>query len=436
MTAIGDLVEAAIEGLGARGDGIAQLDGRRLFVPFAAPGDRLLVRIEAEDRDGLRGVAVERLADGPGRQAPLCRHFGDCGGCTAQHLDDATYAAWKSAVLHDALVHRGLDAAVVAPLHHVAPGTRRRARLKARRLPDGVALGFFAPLSHRVVDLAECPVLAPPLVAVLPALRDALAGLLAVGATADAAVTASETGVDLVLGLSQAADRTLLARAATLAEAADLARVSIRRVGTGRQPTGPAELAAQRRKVQVGFSGVTVDLPPDAFLQPTAEGERFLAAAVTAAIGNARRVADLYCGCGAFALSLLGQGRHVRAADSAADHVTALEAAARRSGFGAQLRSEARDLSRRPLIGDDLSGLEAVVLDPPRPGAPQQAKALATSAVPTIAYVSCNPASFARDARVLIDGGYRLESVQPLDQFVFSPHLELVGVFRKQRQRR
>jgi 23S rRNA (uracil1939-C5)-methyltransferase len=435
MTAVGDIVEIGIDAIGARGDGVATLDGRRLFIPFAAPGDRLRVRIESEDKDGLRGAIVDRLAAGAGRRAPLCRHFGECGGCVAQHLDDPAYADWKSAVLRDALIRRGIETAIAA-LHRIPPGTRRRARLKARRRPDGVALGFFAPLSHRVVDLDECPVLVPPLAAILPALRDALAGLLTMGATADVAVTASETGVDLVLDLPQRADSALLARAAQLAEAADLARVSVRRSGAGRQPAGLPEPAAQRRRVQVRFGGVPVDLPPDAFLQPTEDGERFLASAVLEVLGESRRVADLYCGCGAFALPLLETGRQVRAADSAADHVAALDAAARRAGFGAQLRAEARDLDRRPLLGDDLAGLDAVVLDPPRPGAPQQAKALAVSAVPTVVYVSCNPASFARDARVLIDGGYSLESVRPLDQFVFSPHLELVGVFRRQRRRR
>lgn len=436
MSVIGDLVDTVVETLGARGDGVAPLNGRRLFVPYAVPGDRLRVRIEGEDRDGLRGAIVDRLADGPSRQVPLCRHFGDCGGCVAQHLDDRTYAEWKAAVLREALLHRGLDGSVGGPLHRIAPGTRRRARLKARRLPAGVALGFFAPLSHRVVDLAECPVLAPPLIAIMPALREALAGLLAPDASADIAVTASATGVDLVLGLPRGIDSALIARAAALAEAADLARVSIRRVGTGRQPVGPAEPAATRRKVQVSFGGIAVDLPPDAFLQPTAEGEQFLAEAVTAGVGDARWVADLYCGCGAFSLPLLAKARQVRAADSAADHVAALGGAARRAGFGAQLRAETRDLGRRPLLGEELAGLDAVVLDPPRPGAPQQAKALAGSAVPTVVYVSCNSASFARDARVLVDGGYRLESIRPLDQFVFSPHLELVGVFRKARRRR
>jgi 23S rRNA (uracil1939-C5)-methyltransferase len=435
MTAIGDIVEIGIDAIGARGDGVATLDGRRLFVPFAAPGDRLRVRVEADDKDGLRGAIVDRLADGPERRAPLCRHFGDCGGCVAQHLDDSAYVDWKGAVLRDALVRRGIETSI-APLHRISLGTRRRARLKAKRRPDGVALGFFASLSHRVVDLDECPVLVPSLVAILPALRESLAGLLTMGATAEAAITASETGIDLVLDLPQRTDSALLARAAQLAAVVDLARVSFRPMSARRQPGGPLEPAAQRRKVQVRFGGVPVDLPPDAFLQPTEDGERFLSSSVLRSVGESRRVADLYCGCGAFALPLLAAGRQVRAADSAADHVAALDAAARRAGFGAQLRAEARDLGRRPLLGDDLAGLDAVVIDPPRPGAPQQAKALAASAVPTIVYVSCNPASFARDARVLIDGGYSLESVRPLDQFVFSPHLELVGVFRRQRRRR
>lgn len=432
----GDTVDVTIDTLGARGDGIARHDGTRLFVAYAAPGDRVRVRIDSGDKDGLRATILERLSDGPGRQGPLCRHFGDCGGCVAQHLNDTIYEPWKTAAVRDALTHRGLDPTVVRPLHRLAPGTRRRARLKARRTESGVLLGFFAPASHRVIDLTECPVMVPPLVRLLAPLRAALGDLLALNGTGDAAMTASETGIDLVLGMGRAPGRAQIAHAVALAEAADLARVSFRQTGGGHGADAPAEPVAQRRPVQVRFGEIAVDLPPDAFLQPTADGERFLADAVAAAVGGAMRIVDLYSGCGAFALRVLAAGARVRAIDSAADHVRALEAAARRSGLGAQLNAETRDLSRRPLAGEELVAVGAVVLDPPRPGAPQQAKALAASGVPVVAYVSCNPASFARDARTLVDGGYGLESVQPLDQFVFSPHVELVGVFRKERKRR
>jgi 23S rRNA (uracil1939-C5)-methyltransferase len=436
MGAAGDMVEVEIAALGARGDGIAERDGQRLFVPFSVPGDRLRVRIGDAEGDGLRATIVERLADGSGRRAPVCRHFASCGGCVAQHLGDAAYGAWKTGMAADALARCGFDRGLVAPLRRIAPGTRRRARLKARRAAEGVSLGFFAPASHRVVDLAECPVLAPPLVALLPALRAALGGVLGAGEGCEAAVTLTATGIDLVLALGRPANTALRSRLAAFAEAADLARLSVRQTGRRGGPAPPAEPVAARRPVQVSFGAVPVDLPPDAFLQPTAEGERFLAAAVVEALAGRKRVADLFSGCGAFALPLLAAGCHVHAADSAGDHVLALEGAARRAGLGAQLAAGVRDLARRPLAVADLAGLGGMVLDPPRPGAPAQARALAESPVPVVVYVSCNPASFARDARTLADGGYALEAVTPLDQFVFSPHLELVGIFTKEAGKR
>jgi len=192
-----------------------------------------------------------------------------------------------------------------------------------------------------------------------------------------------------------------------------------------------AEPVIRRRAATIRFGPVAVEPPPDAFLQPTEDGEAALLARIEQALKGAGRVADLYAGCGAFALPLAAAGQHVLAIDSAADHIAALDAAARGAGLGPFVVAEPRDLHRRPLAGRELSELEGVVLDPPRAGAASQAAALAESDVPVIAYASCNPRSFAHDARVLCDGGYRLESVTPVDQFLFTPHVELVGVFHR-----
>jgi 23S rRNA (uracil1939-C5)-methyltransferase len=222
----------------------------------------------------------------------------------------------------------------------------------------------------------------------------------------------------------------LAAREASIefAEAADLARLSWRPAG---RDAGAAEPVIQRRVPRIAFGGVSAIPPPDAFLQPTAAAEAMLREAVTGALADARRVADLYAGCGAFALPIAHEGRHVLAIDSAADHIAALTGAARAGKFGERVTAETRNLERRPLAAAELARFDAVILDPPRGGAEAQAKALADSDVPVIAYVSCHAANFARDARILVDGGYTLERVDPVDQFLYTPHLELVGVFRK-----
>ncbi len=428
------LLEVEIAALGGSGDGIAETPRGRVFVPFSAPGDRLQVRLEkgrGKSR-AFRAAIVARLEDGPDRKAPECRHFGDCGGCALQHLTEAAYESWKAGRVREALSRQKLDPGVVAALRRIAPAARRRVGLKAELRGKGaVALGFFAAASHRIVDIAECPVMAPAICDLLPDLRRLFGEILAPGARAEAAVTLAETGLDVVLRLAHAPDMEALERLAGFAEDADLARLSWQALRpAGRDAPAPEPVAA-RRPVQAVFSGVPVDLPPDAFVQPSVDGERLLSATIAAALSGAGRVVDLYAGCGTFTFALAAAGAHVRAFEAADDHAAALAAAARRAGLDGQVTVARRDLVRRPLSAAELGDAEAVVLDPPRPGAAAQIGVLAGARVPLIAYVSCNPVSFARDARTLVDGGYRLESVMPVDQFQFSPHVELVALFRK-----
>jgi 23S rRNA (uracil1939-C5)-methyltransferase len=344
----------------------------------------------------------------------LCRHFGVCGGCVSQDLDPSGYLAGKLALVVDALAREGLDTSVVAELVSVAPGTRRAARFGAR---NGV-VGFTVGGSNELFDVMECPVLRPEIVAALPALR-----AMAPKGFADMPVTLSDTGLDVVL---RTADEPGLARRqdwAARARAAGFARVSWQRAGRDRRHVaGPPEPIAALRPVRMGFSGVPVDLPPAAFLQPTAEGEALLVREVVAALDGAKRVADLYAGCGPFAFAL---HRAVHAYEGDAAMSAAVTAAANRAQRN--VKAETRDLTKRPLLAQELDRFDGMVLDPPRAGAAPQARELAKSKVPTIAYVSCNPQSFARDARVLVDGGYRLMRVVPLDQFLWSPHVELAA---------
>ncbi len=436
----GPTAEVEITSLGVRGDGIADSEHGRLYVPYAVPGDRAIVRIGAAKADGFQAAIIKMLDAGPGRVDPPCRHFRTCGGCTLQHVKDTLYRDWKRGLVSGALTRRGLDPDCVAPLLTVQPGSRRRVRLSARATKGGVRLGFFEPASHRVVDIEECRVVTPEITDLLVPLRGLLGELLPTGAASHVALTLTDSGLDVVLGLAAAPDAAVLERLVIFAGEHDLARLSWSLVAGSRRQGGdlnPPTPACTRRAVAMDFSGIKVELPPNGFTQPTADGAALLVAKVKDAVAGAGRVADLYAGCGAFAFALAGDstdaagGVRVKAAEGDTLLVTALNDAARLGGLGEFVTAEVRDLSRRPLMADELKGLDAVVLDPPRGGAGPQAKQLAEASVPLIAYVSCNPASFAQDARVLVDGGYKLEIVTPLDQFHFTPHVELVAVFRR-----
>lgn len=412
------VTEVEITALGSRGDGIGHAEGTTLFVPYAAPGDRLKVRIQGEREGGYSACILERLVNGPDRAEPPCIHFGDCGGCAAQHIGRETYLTWKQGLLREALDRRSVDAAL-APMIAIPPGTRRRAVFVAERRASNVILGFNAMGSSRVVDLSICHLLLPALVALLAPLRAALASVLRAGETADVSVTMSDSGIDLWLRnkrpLALEQRQTLVA----LAERLDLARLSA---------GGDAGPVALRRQPRMIFSGTPVNLPPDAFLQPSAGGEATLIKLAGDALAGRKRIADLYAGCGTFSFAL-ASGRRLHAVEGHAGSLAALAAAARASG--GRITSERRDLAREPLGAIELNKFDAVVFDPPRAGAKEQAQQIARSKLDCVVGVSCNPTSFARDARILIDAGFQLKQVTPVDQFPWSAHLELVGVFSR-----
>ena len=363
---------------------------------------------------------------------PACRHFGTCGGCALQHLTREDYRAGKRALVVDALAGQQLDTGCTAELVSVPPATRRIARFGARAERGAITLGFTERAGKNLIDVAECPVLLPAIVAALPALRALAAIVLKPDAFADIPVTFTASGLDVVLRTAREPGGAQRAMLADLARAHGLARLSWQQAGRDRRHVGgPPEPIAVFKTAQMIFSGVPVDLPPAAFLQPTAEGEDILTRETLAALFGKKRVADLYAGCGPFTLALAKSGVHVRAVEMDAAMTAALDAAARRAELGPMVATETRDLVRRPLQKSELDKFDGVVLDPPRPGAANQVRELAASKVPVIVYASCNPQSFAADARVLVDGGYTMERVLPLDQFLWSPHVELVAVFRR-----
>jgi 23S rRNA (uracil1939-C5)-methyltransferase len=417
-----ELVELLVERLGAQGDGIGQYRGSPVFLPFTVPGDRIRARLGIQRGGGREGQTVEWLERGNGRAEPPCRHFGRCGSCALQHLDQPSYREIKLGALRSSLERVRIDPSLVQPLRLV-PAARRRARLglvrpRDPRLP--ARIGFRARFRHDLVDLAQCVVLEPPLFRLVGKLRLAAGELLAPGMTAEVTLTRTDSGVDLLLEVAERPGLAALDALARLAGHYDLARI------VWRVPSDEI-LVVERRPVRVLLSGVAVPYPPGAFLQASAAAETILVEEVLAGIGPRRPVLDLYAGLGAFTFASASCGG-VHAVEGDQRVVTALtRAAAGRRG----ITVERRDLAVYPLPPEALTTYAAAVFDPPRAGALRQTRALAVSAIPTVVAVSCNPATFARDAAQLIAGGFCLERVVPVDQFVWTPHLELVAVFRR-----
>jgi 23S rRNA (uracil1939-C5)-methyltransferase len=409
-------VELVIEGMGGEGDGVA---AGPIFAPFTLPGERVRVQGAGERRELLDVLAPSR-----DRVQPPCPHFFACGGCALQHWADSPYLAWKVERLVQTLARQRLEAEIL-PAVAVAPHTRRRVTLHARRgTREAARLGYKRRRSWDLVEIEVCPIADPAIEAALPALRRLAAPLFEHPKSAPGLhVTLSDTGLDVEITGVEARSGGLSADArmqvAEAAAAADLARVTL-----------GGEVAYLGRLPQVRLGPAVVTLPPGAFLQATRGAEAAMAGFVAAAAAGASRIADLYCGVGTFTFRL-AEIAPVYAADFAPEAVAAL-GAARASAPGLKaITTEARDLVRRPVLAEALKGTDVAVFDPPRAGAAEQADELARSAVPRVIGVSCNPATFARDARILADAGFRLTRVLPVDQFLWSPHIELVGVFER-----
>ena len=387
--------------IAARGEGVTA-DGR--YAALAAPGDRLR-------EDGT-------IEPGSGHQQPPCRHFPECGGCQLQHVTDEAYRAFLSNRVAGALAQHRLETEIRAP-HLSPPNSRRRATLRAISAGKQVVIGFNAARSKRIVDMRECHILRPELFALIEPLRDLLGGALQVPAVAEIRLTLADQGADVLLSGVQAEVLEAAEALPRFGEAHGLARLSVDD-GYG------AETRYEPEPVTVTLSGVPVVLPPGAFLQATEDGERALVEAVREAVGEPGRSADLFAGIGTFALALEGESV---AAEASREAALTLQMAARRSGKAVSV--EHRDLYRRPYDARELAAFDAVILDPPRAGAEEQVRQLAVSEVPQIAYVSCNPATFARDAAMLVGGGYRLDWARPVGQFRWSTHIELAASFTR-----
>ena len=397
-----------IDRLGHQGDGIA---AGPVYVPRTLPGEVVQGHVDGQTLRDMRIVTPS-----PDRVRAPCRHYTSCGGCDLQHASDAFVAAWKKDVVATALAAQGIETGF-RPIHTSPPGSRRRATFAARRTKKGVTVGFHGRASDSIADTDTCLILHPDVLAARAVAGDlALAGASRKGALA-VSVTRSRLGLDIAVTGGKPLDEALRQTLPGIARAHDLARL-----------TWEGEVAALRRPPVQVFGRAEVVPPPGAFLQATPDGEAALLAAVRDAVGDAARIVDLFAGCGTFALPLAE-----RAEVLAVEGDRAMTDALDRGWRGAQglkrVRTEARDLFRRPLLPEELKRFDAAVIDPPRAGAEAQTATLAQAQVPVIAFVSCNPVTFARDAKTLISAGYRLDWVQVVDQFRWSPHIELAARF-------
>lgn len=420
-----------VTAIGAGGDGIARSEAGPVFIARALPGETVEARLIGKRGEGQAGVVEAILTASPDRVAPPCPHFEQgCGGCAVQHWAPAAQADWKRDRLREALARAGYPDAAVAETVTTPPGRRRRADFAVRRGPDGVALGFHLAGSAQLLDLADCTVLDPRIAALIGPLREMLRRLAALRRDGSVVVNLLDTGPDLVLrtdGPLTAAERVTLAGFA--------AQAGIPRIAWALKD-GVAEIAVQSGPATIVLSGAELAPAPGAFLQASPEGEAAIIAAVLAALpkklAGRGRIADLHAGLGTLSVPLAARGR-VTAFESEAGAVNALGTAAGRAGV--PVTAIRRDLDRQPLTVAELAAFAAVVLDPPYGGAPEQVALLARSAVPTVIYVSCNPAALSRDAKAFAQAGWALTAATPIDQFVHSAQLEAVVAFTRAPQR-
>ncbi len=401
-----------ITALGHSGDGIAEIAGERIFVPFTLPGE--IVEIE---RHGTRGNTTRIVEPSPDRVEPICRHFGTCGGCAIQHMRRDAYLEWKRDQTASAFRQRGI-AIGVAPVVPIATGTRRRAVFSAIKAGNRTILGYHRRGSSDIVDIEECPILLPRLVAS----RRAFAGIaaIAIEGTKEARVTvlAADNGYDVAVQGGGKMTRPRLDALGKIAANPEIARLTV---------DGTEIFRNRTPEVAVGDDAVLFPTP-GGFMQAAAPAEAAMAEAVIASVGKARSVADLFAGIGTFSMRL-ARNAPVAAFEGDQRLVAALEAAASRTRGLKPTVTRRRDLFVNPLSPTELAAFGAVVFDPPAAGAKAQAEAIARSGVPRVVAVSCNPATLARDSRILIDGGYVLEQVLPIDQFLFSAEIEAIATF-------
>jgi 23S rRNA (uracil1939-C5)-methyltransferase len=416
-------VELVIDQLGSGGDGLATHNDTPYYVPYSAPGDRLLANPVEERGNGFLANITEILSSGPERTKPLCRHFGTCGGCLTQHLKPGLTAGWKRQRIVDCLAAEGLTDVKVSATVTSPPQSRRRVELIAAKRKKGVMIGYHLRRSHQIFDVGECPLIDPSLLALVKPLRMALPNILPRNTEARLTITATDNGPDLLITAGIEINLMIREQLATFANENGLSRISWTDK-PGQQP----EVIAAVRPAEVMMGDMPVIISAGGFLQATETGEYALVERALEILSGAGKVIDLFAGCGSFSFPLARQSS-VHAVEGDEELASALQQAANRNILS--ITSEVRDLFRRPLLPGELDGYDGAVIDPPRAGARTQSEELAQSDIQTIAAVSCNPVTFARDMAILIEGGYQLQSVLPIDQFLWSPHVEMIADLKR-----
>jgi len=424
-----ETLEVIIDDLGAQGDGVAKGEvlgqDQTIYVAGALPGERVKVQTTAKRGDGLVADILDILQPSADRIAVGCPYYEHCGGCALQHMRPQAYADWKRDRIVRVLAQRGFDSVEVLNPVLIPEGTRRRVSFTACRRGKVVTTGFNARSSHDIVAIDCCPLLVDGLNDLIVPLSEALQPILDDGARVRIAVTQCDNGADILIEGRATPGLEGREALAAFVQSTDAVRLSWKENDLSPDPI------TQKHAPLIYLSGVPVELPQGAFLQASLEGEQAIRDAVLEGLGeNTSRIADLYCGLGSFSIPLSRHGI-VDAYDAIEAPVRALERAAGRADLGGRIKAHVRDLSRQPLDAKELSGFDAVVFDPPRAGAAEQVQQLAEADVRRVVGVSCNPATFARDARILADGGFELISVRPIDQFTYSPHVELVAHFAR-----
>ncbi|MBT5074974.1 MAG: 23S rRNA (uracil(1939)-C(5))-methyltransferase RlmD [Kordiimonadaceae bacterium] len=415
--------KVTIEELGGRGDGIVQLNGKTVFVPYSAPGDVIDIKL-----NGAKGRLRHIHQKSPHRIEPVCAHFTKCGGCQLQHIEEDYYKNWKAGLIKTALKNQGIDDVEILPLRASPQSSRRRTSLQAIGRGEGkIVLGYAEKGSHNLVDINMCPILVPEIVAFIDPLREFLKKLLKVKQKMTIQITKGDNGLDVVFKSKGEVDLNLRMDLAEFAQVNDLARVSWFDTGL-KKPY--YETLAERKKPYVTFDGNKVFFPEGAFLQATVDGQNALISAMLKGLGEASRVVDLFSGCGTFSIAAAKKAT-VHAVENNEEMLVALKNSANIMTNVKQVTTELRDLFLRPLLPHELNTYDVAIIDPPRAGARHQMTEIINSDIKKLIMISCNPITFARDVENLAAAGFKMGAVTPVDQFLYSPHLEIISVFNR-----
>lgn len=422
-----EILHLSIETLAHQGDGVAEYEGKKLFIPHTLPGEEVEARVTKRASKSLHGELVKVIQPSPERAEPSCKHFSVCGGCSLQHMALSAYTQFKMHNVERLLARNGLNCEVLKPLYEIGAHSRRRAVLHVKMQGKKLRLGFHQAGSHRIVDLQECPVLEPALWDIIPTLREFLVTLESKDALTQLELYTDQSRVALLIHYKGAQFPELpdLERYTDFAHAQGNISMMAYKNQDGIIPV------VQLSPVVLTSGEVDITMPPGTFQQATAKGQQAIWKEVQQAVSGHSSVIDIYSGCGAYSFALAEHASKVHAVEGSEVMVNTIRQTASRYHRHGKVTAEQRDLVRQPLPFSQLNAYQAIVINPPRNGAKAQAEHIARSNVPVVAMVSCNPNSFAVDAKILVDGGYQLASVLPIDQFIWSTHLELVAIFKR-----